>query len=298
MLEVKKYAAIDIGSNAMRLLICMAVDDGTVVEFKKVSLVRLPIRLGQEAFTEHILNKETVSKFIEGMKAFKIIMDIHQVNDYMAAATSAMREADNGKSIVHTIKEETGIDIQIIDGKVEADIIFKAHFRNTSYLDYNYVYVDVGGGSTEITILSGQKILASKSFKIGTVRMINDMVTKEKWKEMKAWVKEQTADLEHIEMIGSGGNINKIYKLIDVDYPKPLLYHEFKSIKQTLSKMTFEQRIKNFKLNPDRADVIVPASEVYYSVMKWADISILHVPRIGLSDGIIQLLHEKDAQLN
>lgn len=280
----------------MRLLITMVVNDGDTSEFKKVSLVRLPIRLGQEAFTTHSLRKETISKFLEGMKAFKIIMDIHGVSDYMAAATSAMREAENGERVVEKIKEATGIDIQIINGKLEAEIIFKAHFRNSVYKDHNYVYVDVGGGSTEITILSGQNILASKSFKIGTIRMMNDMVTKEKWKEMKHWVKSQTEGLEHVEMIGSGGNINKIYKLIDVEYPQPVLYHEFKGIRQTLSKMSYEQRIKSFKLNPDRADVIVPACEIYYSVMKWADSSILHVPKIGLSDGIVQLLHERSVK--
>lgn len=294
MLNIKKYAAIDIGSNAMRLLICMVVEDSERTDFKKVSLVRLPIRLGQEAFTSHSLLKETIVKFLDGMKAFKIIMDIHGIADYMAVATSAMREAENGEKVVKKIKESTGIDINIIDGKLEAEIIFKAHFRNSSYLDCNYVYVDVGGGSTEITILSGPTILASKSFKIGTIRMMNDMVSKEKWKEMKDWVKIQTAPLEHIEMIGSGGNINKIYKLMEAEYPQPVLYHEFKAMRQTLTKMSYDQRIKTFQLNPDRADVIVPAAEIYYSVMKWADSSILHVPKIGLTDGIVQLLHEKN----
>ena len=293
-IEIKKYAAIDIGSNAMRLLIAMVVKDGGNVDFKKVSLVRLPIRLGQEAFTNHILAKNTIDKFTKGMEAFKILMDIHEVKDSLAVATSAMREANNGTGIVKSIKEATGIDIQIIDGKVEAEIIFKAHFRDSAYVDYNYVYVDVGGGSTEITILSGQEIIASKSFKIGTIRLMNDMVSKELWKEMKEWVKDQTRNLEHVEMIGSGGNINKIYKLMNVEYPQPVLYHEFKAIRQTLAKMSYDQRIREFKLNPDRADVIVPASEIYYSVMKWADSSILHVPKIGLSDGIIQLLYERN----
>lgn len=292
-MEIKKYAAIDIGSNAMRLLIAMVVIDEDEIDFKKVSLVRLPIRLGQQAFTEHELNESIVDEFTSGMHAFKIIMDIHKVEDYMAVATSAMRETVNGEVIAKNIKENTGIDIQIIDGKEEAEIIFKAHFRNSEYKDSNYIYVDVGGGSTEITILSGQEILASKSFPIGTIRMINDMVTKEGWKEMKDWVKTETEQLEHVEMIGSGGNINKIYKLLNAIYPFPILYHELKAIRQTLSKMSYDQRIKTFKLNPDRADVIVPASEIYYSVMKWADSSILHVPKIGLSDGIIQLLHEK-----
>ncbi len=292
-LSINKYAAIDIGSNAMRLLISMVVNDGNEVTTKRVSLVRLPVRLGQDAFTSKALTQETVAKFLDGMKAFQIIMDIHGVNDYLGVATSAMREAKNGPKTIALVKESTGIEIDIIDGKKEAEIIFKAHFRNSSYDDCNYIYVDVGGGSTEVTILSGSTIIASKSFKIGTIRMMNDMVSKERWAELKEWVKIETQSLEHIEMIGSGGNINRIYKLMDVEYPSPVLYHEFKSIKETLGKMSFDQRIKEFKLNPDRADVIVHASEIYFSIMKWADSSILHVPRIGLSDGIIQLLQEK-----
>ena len=292
-LTIKKYAAIDIGSNAMRLLIAMIVMHGSEMTIKKVSLVRLPVRLGQDSFTNKLLSNETVAKFLEGMKAFQIIMDIHEIEDYMAVATSAMREAKNGTEVINQVKITSGIELAIIDGKKEAEIIFKAHFRNTSYEDCNYIYVDVGGGSTEVTILAGSTIIASKSFKIGTIRMMNNMVTKEIWKELKGWVKSETQLLEHIEMIGSGGNINRIYKLMKVEFPNPVLYHEFKSMKQKLESMSINQRITEFKLNPDRADVIVHASEIYFSIMKWADSSILHVPRIGLSDGIIQMLQEK-----
>ncbi len=292
-ISFKKYAAIDIGSNAMRLLVVMVVEDGETTDFKKVALVRLPIRLGQEAFTSHLLLPETVKKFSDGMMAFKLIMEIHGVMDFKAVATSAMRETDNKLNIIDSVKEKTGIDIEVIEGKEEAEIIFKAHFRNSAYKQFNYVYVDVGGGSTEITILSKHKIIAAKSFKIGTIRLLNDMVTKECWQEMKDWVKSQTYHLEHVEMIGSGGNINKIAKLIKGETPQPILYYEFKAMRQTLMNMSYDQRIKTFQLNPDRADVIVPASKIYYSVMKWADSSILHVPRIGLSDGIVQLLHER-----
>jgi len=293
-LKITKYAAIDIGSNAMRLLIEMVVDDGETVDFNKVSLVRLPIRLGADSFVGHKLGKETIQKFVNGMNAFKLIMEIYGVKDYMAAATSAMREAKNGHKVAEQIFEETGIDIQIIDGKTEADIIFKAHFRSDHIQDHNYIYVDVGGGSTEITVLSGQKIIASQSFKNGTIRLLNQRVPDETWMKMERWVRKETKHLEHVEMIGSGGSINKIYKLMNAVYPKPILYHEFLEMKKKLSAMTYDQRIKIFKLNPDRADVIVPAFEIYYSVMKWADCSILHVPKIGLSDGIIQLLYEKN----
>lgn len=292
-LNVNKYAAIDIGSNAMRLLIEMAVENNGITEFKKVTLLRLPIRLGQEAFTNHKLGEDTIRKFKKGMISFKGIMDIYEVKDYMAVATSAMRETENGLRLVQEIFEETGVNIQIIDGKKEAEVIFKAHFRNSAFKDHNYVYVDVGGGSTEITILSGGKVEASKSFKIGTIRLLNDMVSKENWKEMKEWVKEKTAHLEHVEMIGSGGSVNRMYKLLNAQYPKPLLYHEFNDLRRTLANMSYDQRIRTFHLTPDRADVIVPASDIYYSVMKWSDSSILHVPKIGLSDGIVQVLHEK-----
>ena len=254
----------------------------------------MPVRLGQEAFTEKVLEEKTIHKFLEGMKAFKIIMDVHGVDDYMAVATSAMREAKNGQKIASLVKETVGFDIQIINGKLEAEIIFKAHFGSSSYVDDNYVFVDVGGGSTEVTILSEQKIVAAKSFKIGTIRMMNNMVSDEKWNEMKDWVIAQTVNLEHIEMIGTGGNINKMYRLMNLDYPQPILYHEFRAILTTLSNMSYNQRMREFKLNPDRADVIVPASEIYYSIMKWADSSILHVPSIGLSDGIVRMLHEKN----
>jgi exopolyphosphatase/guanosine-5'-triphosphate,3'-diphosphate pyrophosphatase len=282
----------------MRLLISMVIDNQGTFETKKISLVRLPIRLGQEAFTNHSLKAKTLHKFMDGMKAFKTILELHEVDDFMAVATSAMRELSSSAEIVESVKESSGIPIQIIDGKVEAEIIFKAHFRKSSFLNCNYIYVDVGGGSTEITVLKGQLVLASKSFKIGTIRMMNNMVSKDIWKEMKEWVKSETNHLEHVEMIGSGGNINKVYKLANKEYPQPLLYHEFKDLKQTLSKMSYNQRIRELKLNPDRADVIVHASEIYFSVMKWANSSILHVPRIGLSDGIIQLLSERSVAEN
>ena len=289
-----KFAAIDIGSNAMRLLITNIVEQPDVAtQFNKSALIRVPIRLGQDAFTVGEISEENIDRMIDAMKAFKLLMKVYKVEKYKACATSAMREAYNGNEVVDIILEKSEIEIEIIDGKKEAAIIASSDLHNFIKTDQTYLYVDVGGGSTEITILSKHKIIAAKSFKIGTIRLLNDMVTKECWQEMKDWVKSQTYHLEHVEMIGSGGNINKIAKLIKGETPQPILYYEFKAMRQTLMNMSYDQRIKTFQLNPDRADVIVPASKIYYSVMKWADSSILHVPRIGLSDGIVQLLHER-----
>lgn len=279
MLEVKKYAAIDIGSNAMRLLITMVMNDGMDTEFKKVSLIRLPIRLGQEAFTDKMLSSETINTFIEGMRAFKIIMEIHRVKSYMAVGTSAMRESNNRDEVVKKIKAATGLNLEIIEPKTEAQIIFKAHFRNNTTVKSNYIYVDVGGGSTEVTILNNQKVVASRSFKIGTIRMINNMVSNKLWDEMKTWIKLQTIGLITIEMIGSGGNINKIHKLLAINYNIGITYPQMKIIKNKLRKMDFNQRMRTYKLNPDRADVIVPAAKIYSGIMKWTNSSIMHVPK-------------------
>ena len=292
-MNYKKLAAIDIGSNAMRLLISLIIEEGNEVDFKKTALVRLPIRLGQEAFTNKNISEDTIQRFLDGMQAFKYLMKVHGVVEYRACATSAMREAENGLSVVDMIKDQTDIDIEIIDGQLEAKIIFEAHFKDKMDPDANFIYVDVGGGSTEITILSKGEIQDTKSFKVGTIRLLNETVDENEWKRMKAWVKESTNSLHHVEMIGSGGNINKIYKLLNKEYPRPMLYHELKIMKQALSRMSFEERMRNYRLNPDRADVIVPASEIYFNVMKWSDCSILHVPKIGLSDGIIQGIYNK-----
>jgi exopolyphosphatase/guanosine-5'-triphosphate,3'-diphosphate pyrophosphatase len=289
--KLKKFGAIDIGSNAMRLLISQVRETEEEIFYKKVGLVRLPIRLGQEAFLKKEISEETVERFINGMKAYQYLLKVHEVESFRACATSAMREAKNGELVVNHILTHTGIPIEIIDGKHEAELIFNGHFKDRLEPDSNYFYVDVGGGSTEITILSDEKIVDAKSFKVGTIRLLNDLVSEAEWKRMKSWVKRKTKELDHVEMIGSGGNINKLYKLTDKSYPRPLLYHELKSLKSDLSDLTYEQRISKYNLNPDRADVIVLAAEIYYSVMKWSDASILHVPKIGLTDGIVTQLY-------
>ncbi len=290
-MKFKKIGAIDIGSNAMRLLITQVREKDGETFFKKVSLTRLPVRLGQEAFIKQELSKETISTFIQGMKAYKYLLKVHGVELFRACATSAMRDAKNGADVVKQAMDKTGIPIEIIDGREEAELIFNGHFKDKLDPDSNYVYIDVGGGSTEITILSEERIIAAKSFKVGTIRLLNDLVNESQWKEMKAWVKQKTKHLNHAEAIGSGGNINKLYKLSDKTYPRPMLYQELKLLKNDLSSMSFEDRINKYNLNPDRADVITLAGEIYFSVMKWSDVSIIHVPKIGLTDGIVTYLH-------
>ena len=293
-MKFKKIGAIDIGSNAMRLLITQVRETEGETFFKKVLLTRLPVRLGQEAFIEQELSKETIAKFLQGMKAYKYLLKVHGVEVFRACATSAMREAKNGSDVVRQAMDKTGIPIEIIDGREEAELIFNGHFKDKLDPDSNYVYIDVGGGSTEITILSEERIIAAKSFKVGTIRLLNNLVKESQWKEMKTWVKQKTKHLDHVEAIGSGGNINKLYKLSEKSYPRPMLYQELKLLKNDLTSLSFEDRISKYNVNPDRADVITLAGEIYFSVMKWSDASIIHVPKIGLTDGIVTDLHAKE----
>lgn len=279
----------------MRLLISNVISDGNSVDYKKVALVRLPIRLGQEAFTQKKFSKETIHRFVDGMLAYKYLMKSHQVEGYRACATSAMRESANGKEVAKLIKEKSGIKIDIIEGKEEARIIHSAHFKDKLDPAKNFIYIDVGGGSTEITLFSKGKVVDTHSFNIGTIRLLNDMVSKDEWNGLKKWIKHQTLDIENLETIGSGGNINKIYKLSKVSYPKPLKHGELVQIHNLISDMSIDDRIKSLKLNPDRADVIIPASTIFVNSMKWAKSKTIHVPKIGLADGLIMdLANKKD----
>lgn len=289
-LDIRKFAAIDIGSNAIRLLVSNVISDGTSESYKKVALVRLPIRLGQEAFTQQEFSPTTIDRFVDGMRAYKYLMKAHQVIGYRACATSAMREAANGAEVARLVAEQTGIKIDIIDGKDEARIIHSAHFKDKLDPTKNFIYIDVGGGSTEITLFSNGKVQDSQSFNVGTIRLLNNMVSKDEWNRLKKWIKHETIDLEDLETIGSGGNINKLYKLSKVNYPKPLKYGELVQIHNLISDMSIDERIKSLKLNPDRADVIIPASTIFVNAMKWAKTKTIHVPKIGLADGLIMEL--------
>jgi exopolyphosphatase/guanosine-5'-triphosphate,3'-diphosphate pyrophosphatase len=228
---------------------------------------------------------------IDAMDAFKLIMKVYKVERYKACATSAMREAYNNKEVVHIIKEKTGIEIDIIDGKQEAAIIASSDLHNFIATDKTYLYVDVGGGSTEFSLFSNGKMVVSKSFKNGTVRLINNMVNDVVWEEIEKWIKLHCEPYENITLIGSGGNINKIFKLSGKQQEKPLSYMYLNSQYQYLSSLTYEQRIAELGLNTDRADVIIPATRIYLNAMKWSGARQIYVPKIGLSDGIVKAMY-------
>ena len=293
MLEIKKYGAIDIGSNAIRLLISnVIVSDDKEPQFKKSSLVRVPIRLGADAFTSGIISEQNVRRMIDAIEAFKLLMNVHGVKTYKACATSAMREAKNGIEIVEKIKVQTGVKIDIIGGKEEAAIISSTDLNQLIEGNHTYLYVDVGGGSTEITVFTRGKIITSKSFKIGTVRLLNNKksTNKEIFSNVEKWIKKNTSDLKKVSLIGSGGNINKLFKMSGRTEGKPISYIYLNAQYQFLKQMSFDERVSELSLNPDRADVIIPATKIYLSAMKWSGARKIYVPKIGLSDGIIKSL--------
>lgn len=293
MLNIKKYGAIDIGSNAIRLLISnVIVKEGKEPQFKKSSLVRVPIRLGADAFVTGIISEENTIRMINAMEAFKLLMKVHKVERYKACATSAMREAKNGIEIANKILDITGVQIDIIGGKEEAAIISSTDLNELIEGDNSYLYVDVGGGSTEFTVFSGGKIVNSKSFKMGTVRLLNNKkaTNKDIFDDVEKWVKKNTKNLKGISLIGSGGNINRLFKMSGRTEGKPISFIYLNAQYQFLKQMTYQERVSELSLNPDRADVIIPATKIYLSAMKWSRATKIYVPKIGLSDGIIKNL--------
>lgn len=292
MINIRKFAAIDIGSNAMRLLISNVVEqDGKEPQFNKSSLVRVPIRLGQDAFTVGEISEENIDRMVDAMKAFNLLMKVHKVERYMAFATSAMREAYNAKEVVALIKKKADIKIEIIDGKKEAAIIASTDLHHLLKRDETYLFVDVGGGSTEFTLFSDGKMITSRSFKAGTVRLLNNMVHDVVWDEIEKWIKANTADYDEVTLIGSGGNINKLFKMSGKQQEKPLSYIYINSQYAFLNSLTYEQRISELGLNSDRADVIIHATRIYLNAMKWSGARQIYVPKIGLSDGIVKAMY-------
>lgn len=285
-----RYAAIDIGSNAVRLLIAdIKANDGTV-SFKKTTLVRVPLRLGDDAFLNHEISERKTIDLVKTMQAFYNLMDVYKVSEYRACATSAMREARNGAAVAKKIKEEAGIDLEIVHGQVEAKIIYASHAEQNIDKNKNYLYIDVGGGSTELSLFSSGDLVASKSFNIGTIRILDNQDTEESWSAMRDFVREHTRHFKGISGIGTGGNINKLYRLSDEKNGSPLSLGKLKSLYDYLDSFSLKDRINVLGLNQDRADVIIPACEIYLSVMKWAGIKNIFVPSVGMVDGIIQTL--------
>jgi exopolyphosphatase/guanosine-5'-triphosphate,3'-diphosphate pyrophosphatase len=276
----------------MRLLIANIVEqDDKETQFNKSSLVRVPIRLGQDAFTVGAISEENIDRMCDAMKAFNLLMKVHKVEHYKAFATSAMREAYNGKEVTEIIKKKTGIKIEIIDGKKEAAIIASSDLHSLIKTDKTYLFVDVGGGSTEFTLFSDSKMIVSRSFKAGTVRLLNDMVHDVVWDEIEKWIRTNTQEYDEVTLIGSGGNINKLFKMSGKSQDKPLSYIYMNSQYAFLNSLTYEQRISELGLNSDRADVIIPATRIYLNAMKWSGARNIYVPKIGLADGIVKAMY-------
>jgi exopolyphosphatase/guanosine-5'-triphosphate,3'-diphosphate pyrophosphatase len=293
-MKVKKLAAIDIGSNAIRILIANVVQEvGEHPVYMKSEMIRVPIRLGQDSFTVGEISKKNMKRVVKAMKAFKLIMKVNGVKHYMACATSALRESNNADELVARVKKKSKIKIEVIDGRKEAEIISNTTILDSFGQNRNYLYVDVGGGSTEFSVLQDGKRIVSKSFKTGTVRMINNMVNEKVWFEIKKWIQTHTAGIEKIALLGSGGNINKIFKLSNTKEGKPLTYIKINTFYQDLKMLTYEQRILKYNLNLDRADVILPALEIYLKALKWSGATKVFVPKIGLADGMIKIMYKK-----
>ncbi len=286
------FAAVDIGSNAMRLLFCRAYEVNGKPVFSKEELIRLPIRLGEDVFLNGRISDRKAEKLITAMRGFSELIKVYEVDAYRAVATSAMRDASNGIDVIERIKKEAGLNVEIIDGKSEAQLVFSNHIEEMLNPKHAYLYIDVGGGSTELTLYYNHKVMASKSFNIGTVRMLLNKVEKDEWDNMKDWIKSTTLGVRPLSAIGSGGNINKIFKMTKKD-TKSLSYNKLKGISDMLNSYTYNERVEVLGLKPDRADVIVHASRIFITIMKTADIDNIFVPQIGLSDGIVHDLYDK-----
>ena len=293
--KLLRYAAIDVGSNAIRLLLCNAVEEHDVVHFKKSELIRIPLRLGEDVFLSGSISENKAKSFVKTMQAFKLLIDVFDPVSYRACATASLREATNGPEIVKRIKKECDLQLEIISGKQEAELIYSNHIEEMLDNSQSYLYIDVGGGSTEITLFDHGRIVISRSFDIGALRWLNGKVSKESWDKMKKWVQENTLGHSPLTAIGSGGNINKIFKMLD-RRDKPLAFSRLKDFYEELKILTVDERMELWQLNPDRADVIVPAAKIYLGVMKAADIGEIIVPQIGLSDGIVHQLHDQFVQ--
>ncbi|WP_104380822.1 exopolyphosphatase [Sphingobacterium sp. HMA12] len=284
-----RYAAIDIGSNAVRLLIADIIGQKDQYNFKKNTLLRVPLRLGDDAFIQQEISPRKAESLIKTMKAFRELMDVYHVEDYMACATSAMRDAKNGADIVAEIKKN-GINIDIIEGAKEAEIIYNSHWDNKMEKDKVYLYIDVGGGSTELSLFANGVLVNSRSFNLGTIRILDNQDKVETWDELKEWVRSNTHMYKQVIGIGTGGNINKLARLSNEKLDKPLSYAKLKAVYEHLSSFSLKERIILLGLNEDRADVIIPASEIFLTIMKYGRLKQIIVPRVGLVDGVIRTL--------
>ncbi len=289
-----RLAAIDIGSNAARLLITdVLIMDSGKPEFIKLNLVRVPLRLGFDVFESGEISKDKTNMVLQTIKAYKHLITAYGVKHIKACATSAMRDATNSEEIIRKVKLETGIEIEVITGDKEASLIYENHIAENMNKEDSYLYIDVGGGSTELTFFSDGKLVFKNSFNIGTIRILKNMVSEQSWDKMKETLKSEIKQFRHITAIGSGGNINKVFSMSKRKEGKPLSLDTLRDYHKELSSFTVEERMSIYKLREDRADVIVPALLIYINVMRWADCTDIFVPKIGLADGLIHHLYEE-----
>lgn len=286
-------AAIDIGSNAARLLICEVVKHDAEIEFNKLNLIRIPLRLGFDVFEKGYIGFRKKKMLLNTIDAFSALMKVYEVDHYIACATSAMRDASNSKEIIKEIKADTGIKVEVISGDLEAEIIYENHIAELLDPNKSYLYIDVGGGSTEVTLFHKSAVAFQKSFNIGTVRILTNKVEDETWEDLKQTLKEIGKNYPKMVAIGSGGNINKIFSMINSKTIKTISIEVIREFLRVLDPMTVEERMHTYLLKRDRADVIVPALRIYANTMKWANIDEIHVPKIGLADGLINHLYEQ-----
>lgn len=289
-----RLAAIDIGSNAARLLITdIIAEPKSSPQFLKVALVRVPLRLGFDVFERGEISAARAEKLLNTIRSYKLLLDVYDVKHLKACATSAMRDASNAEEIIQKIKDETGIGIYVISGEEEASFIYENHIAENMDKRESYLYIDVGGGSTELTFFSDGKLVFKESFNIGTIRLLKNQVTENSWTELKEFIKSKTKGHHHVTAIGSGGNINKIFSLSKRKEGKPLQLSLLRDYYKEFNSMPVSRRMSLYKLREDRADVIVPALLIYINVMRWADAEEIYVPKIGLADGLIQSLYEE-----
>lgn len=288
-----KFAAIDIGSNAVRLLLARVIEETDPPLFKKEVLVRMPLRLGDDAFGLGRISAEKAQRLVDTMSGFRHLIRAYPALDYAAYATSAMREASNSDTVVKRVEKVTGISIEVIDGAREAEVIYANHIEHRLDPNRNYLYMDVGGGSTEVTFIAKGRMVAKESFPVGGVRALSGKLDPRVVATLRQWIESHHAQYGSMIAIGSGGNINTIYKMARVKQGKPLDIERLRAIRNTLRSYSLEERIVTLNLRPDRADVVVFACELYLNAMKWGGISKMVVPQVGLADGIVHLLFNR-----
>jgi exopolyphosphatase/guanosine-5'-triphosphate,3'-diphosphate pyrophosphatase len=288
-----KLAAIDIGSNAIRFQISSVLDNGSKVIFKKLEYIRFPLRLGHDVFATGRISDKSKEKFKKLMKTYKLLIELYETTDYMFCATSAMREAENGQELAEEIENELGVSIEIIDGNREAEFINRAI---QSFLSENtYLHIDVGGGSTELNLYTGGKKIKTRSFKIGSVRVLENHDSPVMWEDMERWVRENVKkEYGKVTAVGTGGNVSKMFELAKLKPHRSMSFKKMTEVRDMIASHSIEDRIYKLQMNPDRADVIIPASGIYMKVMEWANSKYIFVPDVGLKDGMLLQLYDRN----